>query len=258
MNIKILKKLQFLLLSFCIFSCVEENSEIKKIFISFEEGVQNRNILIPIQTSSQDSLSSLLSVFSAEYRPFLEKRYPSKNKNELLKTLSDLHVPTNHEIMLFAFQKYLNQQPINLDVIRKEIKELEIKFRQKITKENNLNEQLHSTIIQNNNLNWNVGDTIDVILQVHNINNKYHIYFTGYPASLDYSRADDTLKMKGIIKNKILESKISNNTNNKNILPHNVVFNLEVIGINLNKLSPSIKIGEIFKLDLDAYGRPIE
>lgn len=241
----------FTLKIFCIIilfstSCVENNREINNLFNALEKQINNEKVLNHIKTFHQDSSNLLLPIFSPQYRDLKEVYFSIEED-----TFTDSSLYSDEEIMLFAFQKYLNQQPIDLGVIQDEVKESKMRLKIKRDKKEVLYKERLEEIIRTNNLKWQEGDTINVLLQVDNDSGYNSIYYRSYPASLDYSFADDTLEMKGLIKKKISPATTDY---------LDIIFRLKILELNrpdVYNFAKKIKTGEEFDLHLESYARLI-
>lgn len=246
------------LLILVLTACAKEPSHLHAFFKKLESEIINESILEDISTYSKDSLALMLPIFRIECNELLEDLHYNQELQDLIDSSSVS--PFSHlreQMLLFAFQKHLNKQTIDLDKIIYEIQQAEVSSHGKMLRDEELHKKELTGIIIANDLKWRAGDTLNLILQVDNNNT---IYYRSYPGSLDYSFADDTLRMKGILISKYY-SKVSGYETAKLSDPLNLVFKLRILELsNAEARNPvrKLEVGDKFVLSLEAYGRPIE
>lgn len=239
-----------------IMGCISDSSKLTSFFEELEESIGNELIINEIKTISKDSLRYILPVFEIESKQLIQKLHYEKELNGLMNPhLAKPFSSSRGEVLLFAFQKHLNRENISLREIQIEIQEVKKNLKEKMVKEEAFYEKELNAIIRTNNLKWQEGDTLNLILQIQKEDNHNSIYYRGYPQSLDYSSASDTLRMKGLLLNKHypVQNKMTDSVN--------LSFNLKILELshtNVYNFAEPVKLGDDFVLSLEAYGRLID
>lgn len=133
---------------------------------------------------------------------------------------------------------------------------------EKYDKEVELHKLENSRISQGNNERWKAGDTLTIVLpvEIDDYGRRSTFYYSyGYPVSLDYSSADDSLKIKGVLLQKWYES--IPDLEPTVLDSSNLIFKLRILELsdeNTKILMNSYEVGEEFDLHLKKYARPIK
>jgi len=247
-----LKRL-LLIIILLIQSCISDNRQLTDLFEKVKDEYRDKKeFLSIIKDEPRDSLFLAMDV--APIKRIMQS-FELKNPIDFDYLLKDVPFEIQEEVILYGFQDFLNSKDVNLKKLKIEVEE-RVEVRRIEEKEREVNNKLElKKIIEENNLNWHIGDTIDVIFKLDVEDDYGEIYYNGYQYSLDFSLADDTLKMKGRIKEKYYDH--GNSRVNKHL---NLIFKLEVIALKSNKASNYSdikKVGDDFLLHLESYGRSI-
>ncbi len=243
----------FFLFFFC--SCSEQ-SELERIFEIIEQRFEGK-MLDDMKSCSQDSLYLMSHLFRIEYNHQLEELGHEKHWPSFIDTsFAKANYTKMDFILFFAFHKYIHDKPIDLEAIRKEVQESDERNRQRWAAEEKEDMKRLRSIIATDNKRRNIGDTINLLLKLEDKGQYNSIYFNGYPYSLDFSHADDTLKMTGILLDKYYDP----SADSTDIM--NLIFSLKITELSHdNAREPGmkpLKIGDKFNLSLQRYGRPME
>lgn len=248
--------LMFLIL---FFSC-SKDSRLPNFLKKLESNIGNEIVIEAIKQSNKDSLIFILPVFRVEYLRLTQKLDNKDKISDLIKSnLTEPFFASNEEILLFAFHRYLNQQKLDLEQIQVEIQQTRTAHKEKMKREKEFHEKELINLIKANNSKWNIGDTLSIILDIDSGSNV--ISYKPFPLTLDYSNAEDTLKIKGILIDKFNSQNLLKGNSQKLEDLMDLYFKLKVLELNreyvmqgLNK----VEIGSDFRLYLESYGRPIE
>jgi len=240
---------------FHISACKDENknSNVNNLFEILEGELKNTKILEDIRTTREDSLYEMLPIFTS-----LCKGGKFDDKDCWINFIDSTFAQENNllldEILFLGFQKYLRNEKVGLVSIKNKVLVYQEKRRKKYNEQERNNEKELASIIKNNDNKWMNKDTISILLQVKKVRGSRLIFYSDYPYSLDYSYADDTLQLKGVIVEKLYE------TGSKDLF--DLIFKIKVLELDnglINSLdSENIKVGSNFNLHLESYGRLIE
>lgn len=130
----------YLLLFFI--SCTQKTSHLDLFFGKLVNHINNELILNDIKSYSQDSLHLMLGVFGSEYNELVEKlKYEQEWQSPLDSSLIIPYWSSRNQILLFAFQKYLNQETIDLDEIQNKIEQEHIRYEREMVKKKKLHKK---------------------------------------------------------------------------------------------------------------------
>lgn len=240
-----------------LFSCTNKKSTyypIKECFEKIEKNIKNDKALNHMKTCSLDSLTYVFPIFKREFEKIQEKT----DCNRQIEDFFDLHsIPNNpvlrDEVLILAFQKYLNQYKIDLNEIQDEIKGKKLI---KVKREK-IEEQKLLGIIRENNSNWSKGDTIDIVLQLSGKGDRKQVFYRHHSLAYDYSTADDSLNIRGVLIDKQYDSSETISETEKTL---SLIFKIKILELSdTNAYAVDrLKIEDIFDLDLASYGRFIE
>lgn len=244
------------------FSC-NKKSPLIPFYQQLENEIGNQEILDRYRHLTKDSLDIMYQSFKKEYQNVFEI---SENKNAINTYLDSENINKTENyrwhIILFGFQKYLNNQPIDLEELIWDYGEAIKIAKDRHDAQQKLYDQKYYQIVRRADSRWNPGDTINFILPVNidTDSSRYTYYNIGYPYSLDYSSADDSISMKGVLLKKFYDDgRIDTNESETDSV--HLVFKLKIIELSdtITKVDwEKLKIGDEFDLWLKLYGRPIE
>jgi len=250
-----LKLINLFLIALLFFSCMQEKSPMETCFEKVQDNFEFQITLEHIKTAPTDSLFFFYPFFSQEYLKLQEETdCQIQITNWLDANLIKQHNSYREQILFIGFQKYLQEKKIDLKEIEVEIQKME---ERKIEKAELQYQQLLD-IIEANDSNWKKGDTLNLVLQLSSHGDGKHIFFRRYPASLDYSTADDTLKMRGILIDKIYKDEIISDSEINDY--SKLKFRLKILSLNFDNVfsAKKLKIGDEYDIGLKTYGRLIE
>ncbi|HMQ70531.1 MAG TPA: hypothetical protein PKC58_16265 [Ignavibacteria bacterium] len=190
-------KIVTIILIFVLFSCNNYDHGTDEIFREMERSTNNKKILNDIKTFPSDSLYNLLPVFRAEFQEYLDQVDFERN---LIENSPQLLDSEQEVIKLFAFQKYLNSDDIDVQKILTEIERVEHNIKWNLTESKELRRKAMSGIIEANIQRFREGDTIVIILPIRTDDSGHKSIFITSPFSKvrDYFVLD-TLEVYGII-----------------------------------------------------------
>lgn len=163
--------------------------------------------------------------------------------------------------LIFAFQKKLQNKDIDIKEIAKFTQNYYKEIEEEELVEKDFHNQQTKKIIQANEEKWNIGDTLYIILPINKEESGYcSTYFNnyGYPYTLDYSLADDTLHLEGILLQKLYEDYAYPYTGTPDSLES--IFKLKITAMSdmgCLILGEKYVLGDEYKLPLQSYGRCI-
>lgn len=231
--------------------------ELELFLIALEAEINDEKLMDEIRFCPYDSLGYYLPIFDSFYSHLIKQKGWEIPVNL---DSCDFDSSKINEFLLFAFQRHLKGDEINEEILLNEIVTLnklsDTKKLQRIAEEKKILEDIIST----NDANFAIGDTLNIILQVKSYNDDYHsIFYRGYPQSLDYSVADDTLKVKGILIEKHYHTDAPHIQKTPSLL--DLVFTLKILALNRANVyygDSFLAIGDEFSLYLEAYARLID
>lgn len=252
----------FLIILFGIqISCETSSKPLNKFFNKFEEKIKNNIAFSKFKNAQKDSILFYSQNFTEEFNELYKDSSYSKNIDKFLSKFEKSHdLETAENILIFAFHSSLNNNNSNLNQVADYFFEKNKREKNRINKEQQLLDDENLKIIQANNHKWETGDTLSIILPVRLdelTSNKSSYYSYGYPLTLDYSQADDTLKIKGILLNKSYES-YSGLTSSDSM---DLVFKLKITELSNTDykiLGKKYEVGNELRIPLRDYGRPID
>ena len=254
-----MKVLLFTTLMVSIFgiSCNKQDTELNMFFNTLQDSINSNKILL-FKNAPEDSALFYFNKFRAE---FIEiKNNPTYSP--ILDGFFDKHKLTNYtegriSFLCFAFHDRLNNRKINVNEILNRLHEEDIRYARLREKDYNASEFEKKKLMQKNNAKAQTGDIINLVLPVKfNDEGKSAIYCNNYPASLDYSSFDDSLKITG----KLLRKKYHTFNELNKIDTTEIIFELKILKYsnkNYEFFYEKYKIGDTIKIALGAYGRPI-
>lgn len=248
--------LLFLLL--LLIACKNENAALIDDFERLEESIESDRFLHNLKTLPEDSLHRVAGIFYGEVTSMIKdlKRKKEKHPETIDSLITKLNREQKIEILVIAFQKYLNGVGFNLENIENQVSKLrEIRRLEEKRQRKEL-----IKLIEGNDLKWEPGDTMNLIFQLKEKEGYRTIFFNRYPRSKDFSFADDTLKMRGVLLEKFYGSGYSIYYDEESHKYFDLIFKLKIITLDkeVNYWGDRIKVGDEFDLHLEAYGLKIE
>ncbi len=145
-------------------SCKNENSKLITDFEELEEFIESQQFLDHLKTLPEDSLYLISGIFYGEVTSMVDE--PKKTNKRLLITIDSLiekyNLEGRIEVLGIAFQNYLNRKDFNIENIESRVMRLqEIRDFDQKEKEESKKREL-SKIIELNDLEWNLGDTLNL------------------------------------------------------------------------------------------------
>jgi|GEM_PF-6870307 len=261
-ELSLFRKILVSILIILVGSCLNHSSPLDDFLDHLEERITNEEALRKYKHAPKDSLELYFKFFSKDF--FEELGTPEHNQS-IYQYLNNngIFPDTTYRtlLLIFAFHEKLNDKFINLEKIKEDILQTEEILNARINREEELYEKENLRIIQFNNSKWNVGDTMNFILPVKIQNDgKRTTYFAGsYPYTLDYSLADDTLKVRAILIDKEYNKEVDRISNPQDLFK--LVFKLKLLelsNVNTYNFTEKYEVGDEYDLPLKYYGRPIE
>lgn len=252
-------KILFLPIMVLFISCHKTNT-LEDFFKVFENRIENKNELLEFKNASKDSVDVLFKLIS---KPFIQVYRDSTQFEGINKFFNDNGVTpddrTRGRILIFGFHRFINDEQINLTALTSEVKRID-EYRERLReKERRREEEPYLKIVKASNELYSKGDTMNIILPVSfdkDTGMKSTYYSAHYPYTLDYSDADDTLKVTGILLDKRYENTPFNALDSLHL-----IFKLKLIELsdtNYHILWRKYQVGDEFDLHLRNYGRPME
>lgn len=231
------------------FSCQENNKVLDDFFISLEQKINEREILA-FRNAPIDSAKFYFGWFYEEYKMAFNQEILDNKK--AVEYLEDLQIQTyeipDYLYLVYNFHGWLNGKRYTAYEcwkIHEHVVELEQMEERKLEEET-------LRVILNNQDRWVIGDTLDLIFPAEDRNHwkkgAKEAILRPYPYSMEMFDFEDTIKLKGVLKNKILDSL-------------DMRFVIQIINLNVDDiimLGNEYEVGDTLNLPLSIYGKPIE
>jgi len=237
---------------FCIYSILLliacSNSSVRHQLDSFFNEFESRIKISDLEKFKNSSIDSSLVFFEMYHSEYMDV-YRNKIENDegAIQYLEDLNLGEDelpgYVFLIYEFHSIKTKKSYTIDDYKMIWKQyLNEKSGKKAAlrkkHENELIDQINTT-----DRKFKVGDTLNLIFPVFENSTRLTIY----PYSLDLSDFDDTLKVKALLLEKMVDS---NDINYKMKLTKISDANVVLLG---NKRSE----GDVIELSLSEYGRPI-
>jgi len=251
----------FLIFYLAMLGCSNRSAKLNDFYKENAYNLKKTEYLEEIKSTSEDSLYLLTGAYNSFYDgKFLidsirNNIWLEVNKERFVK----LDRLIKEDILIRSFKRYLDNKEINLDTIKNDaIRAAERRELEWRKKEARWMDELKS-LIELNDRNCNVGDTIKLYFQLRNDRSCFNVMYKQYPFSSNFLRADDTLKIVGVLKSKFYDARPSNPALKDN--PLDLWFKVKIIYVNKEACqadSETIKRGDVFAFDLEFYGLQIQ
>lgn len=254
----------FLLIWFLsIVGCSNKPVTLNNLYKRIADNLRGSEYLNEVRSTHDDSLFQLTGAYDRKYEGKIlldsidSNIWFEANRERFLR----LDKLVKDDILIRSFKRYIDGRKIFLDEIKKEamraadIRELEWSKKQ-VRWINEL-----KSLIDLNDKNCNVGDTIKLLFQLRGDENYYDVVYKQYPSSTKFYLSDDTLKVLGVLKSKIYDKERSGNPDLDSSDIMNLWFCVKIIDIS-NKVSHNgpylLRLGDDFKFELAFYGLKIK
>ncbi len=231
------------------------------IFKELQRNSKNTLTLGIIKNTKEDSLSCYLSLFESEFSSLFDRGIYAQKINKLLdESMIEKNLEIRHNVLLYAFHRYLNKEDLDF-------KEIENRVKKNIKKEQ-LNELIAErlriesvleTVIYNDSA-WKTGDTLNLYFQAKSSYNQIEIYYQG--SGSEYSLLGPkyfaVANVQGILRSKKYRSETDNSLMPKE--KFGIVFQTEVIHVGpLNAFYGDEKLlqGDLIFIPLWRYAKKI-
>lgn len=257
------KKIKFLVITswtiISIISCGNNETILIEHLKSLEQSIDSEKLISILKTHHEDSISNLLPLLSPQLNKLNKNKslWPIEKQNELANYLKSYELNLQDEIIIIAFIKYLNNRKLDIDKINQTVIHNSNEFRKKVEIESKLFEQTKSKNIKFNFNNFNVQDTLNLILQLQIENEEKHVFYTN---SQNFIIADDTFKVKGILIEKTFNGKNEISSKLTDSEYQDINFKIRTIEISHDNVlmdSAIITIESIINLNLARYHKQI-
>ena len=157
-------KIIWILILLLIVSCKDKNTQLNHFFKELQNNIESEKFLNYVKTLPEDSLHLISGILYGEVKMVITD---SKSIEEIDKIIIDslvekLNIEEKVEVLVIAFQKYLNDEKYDLDQIKDNVVELQKMREIEQKKEEKIKIKKLIEIIKTNNSNWNIGDTLDL------------------------------------------------------------------------------------------------
>jgi hypothetical protein len=233
---------------FFFFSC-EKNSILNDFYLNLENKM-DKNELLTFKKAPLDSAAHHFDSFYEEYRAAVDEEIT--NNNEVLSYLKDLKLEEN-EIpdyiwLVFQFHSWLNKKNYSLEEYEMIYKSYyQKKINQQLEEERKYKKEALNIILESD-AQFAIGDTLTLIFPVEKRLSRKITVHRLYPYSLEFFEFEDTLKLRGILIEKLKDSfDLRYKLNLTEISEENVLIQ-----------NSKYEVGDYFDLSLKEYGRPIK
>jgi hypothetical protein len=258
-------KLRCVVICFLIlFSCSNKKQSDLELF--YEDYVHNinENKLQEFKSAKINSSGDVLNILEKEINDMYSQIIKTDNINNFIDSILNKNIQIRkyeEDKKLFiglAFHYYLNDEEIGSKKFTTQMIEI---LNYKSNFRDSINEIKNEEIATNNFSNISKSDSFNLIFPVEIKNGKKYTYFTeGYPYSLKYHSADDSVTMKVFLLDKYLGN-YSDGTIDKNSL----MFKVKVIQLSDTNVFDFVlasknkfNIGGQFEFCVNDYGRIIK
>lgn len=234
--------------------CTKSKSHLLVFFDALKVQINNESLLNDIRSFPQDSLYFFEPIFHNEFHLLLSKMENEIKLNSLVDSnfLEPNSLISREELFLFAFQKYLRKENINLNKVKKEIELKNSRYVKKLNQELNFNKNRIKDFIIKNDKRWKYGDTIRVNFPIESIDGYNFMYLK------NYSDTKDSLSIKGVLIDKYYDTSNPKNESDKIM---ELVFRIKILELfptNVYGFGGDLMVGDDFNVPLKHYDRLIE
>jgi len=255
-------KAVFLICYLAVLGCSKQ-SGLDDFYKKIANDLKGSEYLNKIRSSSSDSLYQLTGAYNRSYEGKL--LIDSTDNNIWFEVNKDRFIGLDglikDDILIRSFKQYLDNKAIDLDRIKTDAAAAAYKRELEWNEKEARWEKELKLLMELNDRNCHVGDTIKLYFQLKGNKNYYDVSYKQYPSSAKFYLGDDTLKILGILKSKIYDKERSGNINLDSNDIMNLWFKVEIVDIS-NRVSHDgpqlLESGNDFKFELAFYGLRIK
>lgn len=240
-------------------SCTKYDNTLDTFFEKLEKSIDSRKIL-EFKNSPKDSLYHNFKNIKIEFYKVYDDSIQHSKLNDFfnfVKRDSDKIDYYKIDFLIFAFHSKLNNNNFNYDKILLDTKNAMMKLDDGWNKKEKKLDSENQNLMLTNEKKLIVGNIVSINLPVKfNTEYKTAVYANNYPANLNYSNFNDSLKISG----KIVDKNYYINSDFIKPDTSDVRIKLKIISLSNCKyeiFSKKLRVGDTFDLWLIAYGRSI-
>lgn len=236
----------------------------KKQETSFFESLKkrgNKSLLSYIQQKHDDSLYKIQRDFVGLYPEYMLNSFQSKRAwpSFLDSNFTKENLYIMDEILLFSFKRYLNNEQINLEKIKCEVEESNLRYKKEVKQIKIEKFKERALLISNNDNKSNINDTLMFTFGLEREDGNLVIDYNYYPSSLTMENAVDTLILYAILLEKFYIPAWSTFAGSIKNHPLNMSYKVKVLSMNRKKVGFNsykvINLGDTIDVILSFYGR---
>lgn len=259
MSIKI-KFLAIFILTISYFTgCLNQKKQEASFFESLKKR-GNKSLLSYIQQKHDDSLYKIQRDFVGLYPEYMLNSFQSKRAwpSFLDSNFTKENLYIMDEILLFSFKRYLNNEQINLEKIKCEVEESNLRYKKEVKQIKIEKFKERALLISNNDNKSNINDTLMFTFGLEREDGNLVIDYNFY-SSLTMENAVDTLILYAILLEKFYIPAWSTFAGSIKNHPLNMSYKVKVLSMNRKKVGFNsyevINLGDTIDVMLSFYGR---